>query len=168
MIFSHSGARSICPAPRNVPDDVLARLADNGGVCMDVFAPAFVSTDVWEYVTAVREAAASEGLDVHDHDALEPFAQVYAQKHTPPQATLAQVADHIERIRDIAGVEHVGIGGDFDGVTSLPLGLEDVSCYPRLFAELADRGWSDADLSSLASGNILRVLREAESVARAS
>ena len=145
VIFSHSSARALADMPRNVPDDILRRLASNGGIVMVTFLPAYVS-----------QAAA-------DHRKLGKQAKA---KQPAPRATLAQVADHIEHVRRVAGVDHVGIGGDFDGMSSAPVGLEDVSKYPLLFAELVRRGWSDAELEKLAGKNLLRVLRAAEAVAR--
>jgi membrane dipeptidase len=168
VMFSHSGARSVCSAPRNVPDDVLAELPGNGGVCMAVFARDFVSQECWDHAQGGIVAARAAGLDPTDISASTDFKRAWEREHPGPEATLAQVADQIERLRDVAGVAHVGIGGDFDGVTHLPVGLEDVSCYPALFAELAGRGWSDPDLIALAGGNILRVMRDAEAVAAAS
>ena len=145
VIFSHSSARALVDVPRNVPDDVLGKLAINGGVCMIAFVPDFVSPVFADWFQQREQGAVA----------------------TPsPVVTVDDVADHIEHVREVAGVEHVGIGGDYDGSEFMPNGLEDVSCYPYLFDTLTSRGWTAPDLERLKSGNLLRVLRDAEDVSR--
>jgi membrane dipeptidase len=171
VIYSHSSARSLVDHPRNVPDDVLELVARNGGVVMANFNAGYVSKERFEWEAAHDAEMAREssppygGLYVGQPERASAALKTWEQAHPAPAATLAQVADHIEYIRRVAGVDHVGIGSDFDGIESPPVGLEDVSKFPQLFIELARRGWSDADLAALAGGNLLRAMRAAEQVA---
>jgi membrane dipeptidase len=165
VIFSHSSARAIVDTPRNVPDSVLDRLRANGGVVMITFVAGFVSKDaanammpaLAEYSLRAKQAATAE-----EREALrkEIFSRVQM-----PKTTIGRVADHVDYVAKRVGVEHVGIGSDFDGNEYWPEGLSDTSMYPNLFAELVRRGWSDADLAKLAGGNVLRALREAKKTA---
>ena len=162
VIFSHSGARALVDHPRNVPDSILRRLPANGGIVMVTFVPGFVSPDFHQFETKLDSIRAGTP---GDSAAKSAAIQAWVRTNGRPKATISQVADHVEHVRNIAGIDHVGIGSDFDGITAAPEGLEDVSKFPALFAELARRGWSDADLRKLAGENMLRVMERAETVA---
>jgi membrane dipeptidase len=168
VIFSHSGARAIDDHPRNVPDDVLKLLPANGGVVMVNFYSGYVSDDVrkWNAEQAAEEARLNS-LYVGQPEKREAAAKGWMAAHPAPQVTVGQIADHVEHVAKIAGYDHVGIGGDLDGIpyADAPPGMNSVSGYPLLFAELIRRGWSDENLAKLAGGNVLRVMRQAEAVA---
>jgi membrane dipeptidase len=165
VIFSHSSARALVDHPRNVPDDVLQLLPANGGVVMVNFVPDFISKEVWNW-NAERGAqeARFKSFTRASKAAVEAGLKSWEAAHPRPPVTVATVADNIDHIAKVAGYDHVGIGGDLDGIPYTPEGLTGVQDYPNLFAELIKRGWSDANLAKLAGGNVLRVLRQAESV----
>ncbi|MEP6619892.1 MAG: dipeptidase [bacterium] len=166
VIFSHSSARGITDHPRNVPDSILRKLPKNGGVVMVTFVPSFVSNTIYAYEQEEEKQIASVRTRFGSDSAAGVAAlQQWRAAHPRPPASIGMVADHIEHVRKVASIDNVGIGSDFDGTSNLPVGLEDVSKYPALFAELARRGWSDADLRKLAGENVLRALRQAEQVA---
>ncbi|WP_018156374.1 dipeptidase [Demetria terragena] len=166
VIFSHSSARAVADSPRNAPDDVLERLRDNNGVIMSTFVPAFVSAGAAQWRKDATDAAREAGVSPTDLAQFNPFCTEWAKTHPVPTATIDDVVNHFVHIREVAGIDHLGVGGDYDGVPGLPTGLEDVSTYPKVFTALHDKGWSEEDLAKVAGGNILRVLRDAEAVAR--
>jgi membrane dipeptidase len=166
VVFSHSSAHAVTDSPRNAPDDVLEATARGGGVCMVTFVPKFVNAACADWHREMVAAAAAEGVPESDGERFGAFEDAWVPDHPQPRASLADVVAHVEHVRDVAGIDHVGLGGDYDGVETLPVGLEDVSTYPALVSALADRGWSEADLARLTCRNTLRVMREVEAVAR--
>ena len=167
VIFSHSSARALTDVPRNVPDEILRALPANGGIVMVTFVPGFVSQEIADYNRReTEERARLSALAGSTPEAVAKGVETWRAAHPAPKASLIQVANHIDHIRKVAGIDHVGLGSDFDGITTVPVGLEDVSTFPALAAELLRRGYTDEDVRKIAGRNILRVMRAAETVAR--
>jgi membrane dipeptidase len=167
VIFSHSGAMALNPHPRNVPDDVLKRLPDNGGVVMVDYLPSYVSEEIWHWGAARKaERARLESMHPAHPDKVDEGMEQWKEEHDKPRSTLAQVADHIDHIRKVAGIDHIGLGSDFDGMGDQPDGLDDVSKVPDLLAELMKRGYTDEEVAKVAGNNVLRALEAAEVTAK--
>ncbi|MEU0967825.1 dipeptidase [Streptomyces sp. NPDC005917] len=167
VVFSHSSSRAVCDHPRNIPDDILERLPANGGVAMVTFVPKFVLQAAVDWTTAADDNMRAHGFHhLGTTEEAMKVHQAFEESHPRPIATAATVADHLDHMREAAGIDHIGIGGDYDGTPFTPDGLGDVSGYPNLIAELLDRGWSKPDLAKLTWQNAVRVLGAAEDVAR--
>ena len=168
VVFTHSGARAVDGASRNVPDAVLERVKANGGIVMAVAYPSYLSEELrqWQAERAAEEAR-EKALFQGQPERVKAALAAWEAAHPAPKANVQQLADHIDHLRAVAGIDHIGLGGDYDGMATGPAGMEDVSGYPTLFVELARRGYSQADLEKIASGNMMRVLKAAEAYAAA-
>jgi membrane dipeptidase len=164
-VFSHSSARALCDVPRDVPDDVLELAGRTGAVVMVTFVPSFLTAEGaalnaegWVEARRLRD-------ELGDPAEVDAAMERWFEQHPDPPATVGDVADHVDHVREVAGIDHVGVGGDIDGTPNMPEGLSDVSGYPALFAELSARGYSDEDLGKIAGRNVLRLMRENERTA---
>jgi membrane dipeptidase len=172
VMFSHSSARALVDHPRNVPDDILKLVAANGGVVMVNFAPGYVSDarNRWDADQAAERTRFNSppyvGLYIGQPARAKAALTAWEEQHPRPAATLIQVADHVDHIRQVAGIDHVGLGSDFDGIEDAPVGLEGVNRYPALLEELMRRGWTDADIAKVAGENMLRVMTAVEKAAQ--
>lgn len=168
VIFSHSGARGVNDHARNVPDSILERVRENGGIVMVVGYPSYLSEPLRQWIALrLAEEARLKSLWQGQPSMVEEGMRQWAARHPEPKATISDMADHIDHVRKVAGIDHIGIGGDYDGMETGPVGMEDVSGYPALFTELARRGYSRIDLEKISSRNMMRVLKEAEKFAAA-